>query len=171
MKSLLMVGAIAFGLLVLSMVASVHSDQQASAGKPLNELGKFAPVNLPSLVSGNHEGYCTEAWTKRGVLDYRMYDYCLSQETTGYKNLQQLVSQHSNVPFLSAIVDSAIVKWTSKGQRQDRMVEHTVSREIESYLDMQYEATQVTFDRQKFDRCSSKWGIQYSMTSYCYKNK
>ena len=38
-------------------------------------------LNIPSQESGNHRAHCTEEWTKRGVLDRDMFNYCMSKES------------------------------------------------------------------------------------------
>jgi hypothetical protein len=45
-------------------------------------------VNIPSLESGNIGAYCSEQWTKRGVLDQSMYQFCMKLEREGYANLK-----------------------------------------------------------------------------------
>jgi hypothetical protein len=42
---------------------------------------------LPSMDSGNYAAYCEEKWTKPGILNAEMYNYCLREQREGYDKL------------------------------------------------------------------------------------
>lgn len=126
-------------------------------------------VTIPSQASGNYSAYCKENWTKRGVLDTGMYDYCVKKEIEGYNNLVFLVQKNSRLPWLQKAVDYSVDKWSKKGSRQDSMVYYTVNKFIDGWEDLQYEAKQPNFNKARADSCQGKWDFQYDMVIYCYK--
>jgi hypothetical protein len=41
------------------------------------------PARVPSAESGNYDKFCTDKWTRRGELDVRMHDFCMTQQIEG----------------------------------------------------------------------------------------
>lgn len=82
-----------------------------------------AELVLPSWESGNYSQYCSEQWTKRGVLNEEMYRYCLQNQKDGYDQLTFEVNKYKDLDWLQAVIDEAVKTWTKRGARQDEMVE------------------------------------------------
>lgn len=137
-------------------------------------LGFFASavaqqLNIPSLESGNHRAHCAEEWTKRGVLDQGMFNYCMNKESKGYHNLVTLANEYRNMTWIQAAVDYSLKKWTKRGVRQDSMVHYQLNKITEGYEDLVYMSKQPGWDKAKHDSCSRQWGVDFQMVVFCYK--
>jgi len=121
---------------------------------------------IPSAVSGNYKNYCAEQWTKRGVLDESMFNYCMSKEREGHQNLVYLAGKYNNMSWIQAAVDYSVGRWTKRDNRQDSMVYHTLNLIIEGYEDIVYMSRQPDWNKAKYSACSAKWGIQFEMVVY-----
>lgn len=126
-------------------------------------------VNLPSEASGNAAAHCKEEWTKRGVLDTNMYNYCMNQEHEGYLNLVSLARKYSNQSWIQNALNYSIKEWTNRGVRQDRMVHYELNKITEGYEDLVYMSKQPGWNQRKYQACSNNWGIQFYMVVACYK--
>ena len=128
---------------------------------------------LPSRESGNYSMFCSEEWTKRGVLDRQMFGYCIRQQNEGYEKLTFETNQNKQLSWLQAVIDTAVDNWTKKGARQDAMVAYEVHRQIDAFRDMVYLNNQPKFQNRYFENCAEKWtkkSIDWTMVSYCYKH-
>lgn len=126
--------------------------------------------DFPSKQSAKSELYCEKEWTKRGTLDQGMYTYCLDRENTGYEEALLLIQKYKSQPWIQQVIDNAVTQWTKAGVRVDSMVKFTISKNIDAWEDLTYESKQADFNKSKFQRCQNKWGVDFSMVSYCYKN-
>ncbi|WP_156471300.1 hypothetical protein [Polynucleobacter sinensis] len=127
-------------------------------------------ATIPSQASGNYSAYCREEWTKRGVLDQNMFNYCMKIETEGYQNLTFLVQKYGNLPWIQKAIDSSVKNWTKKGSRQDNMVYFNLNQMIDGWEELKYQSSQPNFNKSKYQRCQQKWDFDYNMILYCYKN-
>lgn len=127
-------------------------------------------VNLPSWESGQPEQHCKSEWTKRGVLDQSMYDFCMRMEREGYDNLVDLADRYSDEPWAQAAVDYSLGEWTKRGVIQFSMVKFQLEQITEGFEDLVYLSEQPGWDKRKYERCSRDWGIQFNMVVYCYEN-
>jgi hypothetical protein len=128
-------------------------------------------IDIPSEESGQHAALCREQWTKRGVLDDRMYTYCVNQEHEGYLRLLDQTSQHGDLPSLQGAVNSAVNEWTKRGMRSDRMVAYEIDKQIDGFLDMKYSEKQPDFNKSVAVQCISQWTKDFqhwSMIKFCY---
>lgn len=126
-------------------------------------------LNLPTEASANADSYCKEEWTKRGVLDERMYRYCREQESEGYRDLVSLANKYKSQKWIQDAVDYSINEWTKRGVRQDRMVNHSLKQITEGYEDLMYMSKQPGWNNARYQKCLGEWGIQFNMVVYCYK--
>jgi hypothetical protein len=127
---------------------------------------------VPSMDSGNYAAYCEEKWTKRGALNYEMYNYCLKEQREGYDKLTREVEAYKSLPWLQSVIDEAVKKWSKRGIRQDEMVAYTVHEQIDAYLDIAYLSKQPGYDKGLLSACFVKWNrsfIDWTMIRYCYK--
>ena len=128
-------------------------------------------VQLASYESGQPSTHCREKWTKRGVLDSRMYNYCMGRQLEGYADLKNLISKYSHQKWIQDAVNHSFNKWTNRSVTQWHMVHHELEKITEAHEDILYEMKQPNWNRSRFEFCSKKWGIQLYMVTYCYKNE
>jgi len=127
-------------------------------------------ATIPTQASGNYAPYCQDEWSKRGVLDQRMYNFCMSKEAEGYQKLVVLVNKYRNIPWLQTAINYSVSEWTKKGSRQDSMVYFTLNKIIDGWEELNYQSKQPNFNRQRFQACEAQWGFKYDMVLFCYKN-
>jgi hypothetical protein len=127
-------------------------------------------VNIPSLESGNIGAYCSEQWTKRGVLDQSMYQFCMKLEREGYANLKSLSLKYASQKWIQSAVNFSMEKWTKRNVTQFSMVHFSLNQITEGYEDLIYMQKTTGLKKTKFDACHQEWGIQFNMVVYCYKN-
>lgn len=139
------------------------------AGLSISVVAIAQQLNIPSEDSGNHRAHCSEEWTKRGVLDQSMFDYCMRKEAEGYRSLVSLANKYKSMSWIQAAVDHSIKEWTKRGVRQNSMVHYQLNKITEGYEDLIYLAKQPGWNRSKYDGCSRQWGIDFSMVVFCYK--
>jgi len=125
--------------------------------------------NFPSKESAKSELHCEKEWTKRGQLDQEMYKFCLDGEYKGYEEAILLIQKYKSQPWIQQVIDNAVTQWTKAGVRVDSMVKFTIAKNIDAWEDLVYESKQSGFDNGKFQGCQNKWGVDFSMVSYCYK--
>jgi len=123
---------------------------------------------LPDYNSSHIKSLCKEKWSKRGVLDQRMYDYCLGQDLDSYKDLQYLISQSSEIPGIGNILEFSIDKWYQSDAW--RMVRYEVDKQKEGFLDVEYMMSNGE-SLEKLNSCKSQWlkldSPQWDMVRYC----
>ncbi len=140
------------------------------AGISISTAAIAQQLNIPSMESGNHRAHCTEEWTKRGVLDQSMFNYCMGKEAEGYRNLVALANKYRSMSWIQAAVDHSLKEWTKRGVRQDSMVHYQLNKITEGHEDLVYMSKQPGWNKAKHEGCSRRWGIDFSMVVYCYKN-
>jgi uncharacterized protein YecT (DUF1311 family) len=150
------------------------SSTQTNAGQRMTAPLAVAAqqVRLPTPESGNYEQFCTEEWTKRGVLDSRMFDACMRDQAEGDKTLARLAAKYSSLPWMQQVIDEAIEHWTKRGMRNEQIVAFVVSQQIDAYLDIVYLSEHDGFHSDAMAGCSAKWTKQapnWGMIIYCYK--
>jgi hypothetical protein len=87
--------------------------------------------------SSDSQGICKEKWTKRGVLDSRMFNYCMRQQSEAYEDLRSLQKKYSTQKFYSEVAfpycDS---QWTKRGITDTRMLVYCLEHEVEGMKDV-----------------------------------
>jgi hypothetical protein len=91
---------------------------------------------LPDFNDEKMTSLCSEKWSKRGVLDEDMFNYCMNRKTDSYGDLNYLLGQSSDVPGLGNILQYGINYWY-EDEGWD-MVLYEVKQQIEGYLDVEY---------------------------------
>lgn len=127
-------------------------------------------LNLPTEASGNPSAFCKEEWSKRGILDTNMYNYCMNLQHEGYLNFVDLARKYSNQPWIQTAIDYSLQEWTKRGVRQDQMVHFSLDRITDGYEDLVYLSKRPGWNGAKYKSCYAQWGFQYDMVLYCYKN-
>jgi hypothetical protein len=136
----------------------------------LNVNADKSDLKLPTRESGNHDALCREYWSRRGVLDAKMYSYCMGNEINGYMNFLFLSEKYSNESWIQLAVNFAVNKWTGRDWRQDSMVYRELYLITEGYEDLLYLSQQPKWEKSKYESCLYKWGIQFNNVVRCYKN-
>ena len=120
------------------------------------------------------EEFCSEKWTKRGVLDGEMFNYCFKLQTEGYGDALELYNKYSNVEpveLIDGVVAFALNKWTKRNNYQMDMVAYEIKQQGEAYLNYSYKLSNGGIDSQTVESCKSKWlkdaEPQWSMVEYC----
>jgi hypothetical protein len=129
-------------------------------------------LRLPTPQSGNYSQFCSEKWTKRGILDAGMFDYCMSGQAKADDTLADLASKNASLTWLQRVIDAAVEKWTKRGMRDEEMVAYKVSQEIDAYLDIVYASKNSGFRQEALAACTDKWQtdeLPWGMILYCYK--
>jgi hypothetical protein len=106
------------------------------------------------------KAYCTEHWTRRGVLDSSMFSYCLKKNEKGYHNALALYNKYrydKPVEKIDGVVAFALKEWVTRNKYQMNMVAHEIKKQGEAYLDFSYELSTGGIDSQTAENCKSKW--------------
>jgi hypothetical protein len=173
MRAMLTATLIAARRSIMGMVASLLGCLLGAFGILTAGSDAFAQqAKLPNPESGNYSQFCTEKWTKRGVLDSQMFDYCMRRQIEGDRTLADLAEKYPSLPRMQQVIDEAIKKWTKRGLRDEAMVAYEVSHQVDAYLDVVYASKQGKFKSDVLAQCSAKWQVHapdWVMTLYCYK--
>lgn len=82
---------------------------------------------------------CAEDWTKRGVLDRRMFDHCYEQQSDAYFELVELDKENAHQRFYAnTSFPHCVSEWTKRGVPNPRMMAHCLNNEIEGILDVMH---------------------------------
>ena len=171
--------AILFGVSLIGTPLVIVSEPAKAADCPTGQQtldGGCAPpaqahAVAPPEVVEQYKAYCAGEWTKRGVLNTEMFDYCVKEEREGHEQLVAIITKYADKPWTQPLVDYHAREWTQKGNRQDRMVAAKMKDETEAYEDIAYEVEQPSFNRARMLSCWAKYGIQFEMTEFCYKQE
>ena len=126
-------------------------------------------ATFPSLESGRYKEFCEAEWTKKGVIDQRMANYCQEREREGYGNALQLIKKFENQKWIQDAINHAVKEWTKKGMRQDSMVAHTLQKITDGFEELVLASKKPGFNQAKYKACYSQWGVQFNMVWYCYE--
>lgn len=133
-------------------------------------------AGIPPLDMGAAQQHCGDKWTKRGVLDQRMFDYCMKQQREGHQEALDLYARYSTgsdrIAELDEIVAHADKKWGSgrRGEYQFDMVAYELEKQIEGYLDVQYLIETGGVPDSTVTACKRKWlksKPEWNMVAYC----
>lgn len=117
------------------------------------------------------EKTCRKQWTKRGVLDDRMYRSCLKDQEEGLLKLNDIRGKYSKHSWYGNTEKSCINKWTKRGVIDLRMLGSCMDGQIDRYLDIEY-LKSTNYDRPKLRACMWRWTknntINWRMVYYCY---
>ena len=123
------------------------------------------------------EDFCKEEWNKRGILDTRMFDYCMKEQKDGYAKALELFNKYSSiepVPFINDVVASALNKWANR-EYQMNMVAFEIEQQGEAYLNIAYEVNRGNIGEQTLEHCKSEWITanepDWNMVEFCTKEK
>lgn len=126
-------------------------------------------ATFPSMESGRYQEHCEAAWTKKGVIDQGMVNYCMEREREGYYKALQIIKKFENQKWIQDAINHSIKEWTKKGTRQDSMVAHTLVRITDGFEELVLASKKTGFNQVKYQSCYGKWGVQFDMVWYCYQ--
>ena len=134
-----------------------------------------AAQTIPQFNTAAAEMQCSEKWTKRGVLDANMYNYCMERQSEGYLKANEYVAKYSQVPFLKEIIAAAEDTWLKPHDYQYEMLAYVIEKEGEAFLDVTYDVETGKYSQEQFAVCSDKWfqrsdSPKWSMVRFCLKN-
>ena len=126
--------------------------------------------SAPSVESGNYSEMCKEEWTKIGVLNKQMFNYCVKLQRDGNAKLAHLLQTYKDFDWLDAALRASIDQWSKSGSRNDSQIAYELNLEITEYRDMQFRKTHAGFDGSKYIKCENQFKPKYQLVAYCYKN-
>ena len=148
-------------------------DLNAEQTNALISVGAACPTgnesaSLPDFNNEKMTSLCTEKWSKRGVLDNNMFNYCMNRKTDSYGDLNYLLSQSSDIPGLNNILQYGINEWFESDGWD--MVLYEVNQQKEGYLDVEYLMANGGSEQQ-LQSCKDQW-LTYNepnwrMVLYC----
>ncbi len=162
---------VGFAILALWFVATIFYGSESNQNSSASSYQRPKLTTLPSRADDSYSRICKEEWTKRGVLNRSMYNYCMQQEINGYAELKILESKYGKEPWFYDALDYSINEWTKRGDRQDHMVNFEMQQTIEAFKDITYFSEQSNYQSAKMEKCRNKWYPQLHMVVYCYKEK
>ncbi len=152
------------------MLSNIKMKLMLAVFVSLSAMGNAAyAADIPSLKSGNVNVHCSEEWTKRGVLDQSMYQYCMQTQREGYENLKSLVSKYASQKWIQAAINYSLEEWTKRDVTNFSMVHFTLNQITEGYEDIIYLSKQPTWQPARYERCLQEWDIRLQMVVHCYK--
>ena len=131
--------------------------------------------NYPQKVLTDCDSHCKKEWTKRGVLNERLYNYCIEREKAGYDKMRELEQKYTSFTWVEKLKNDIITYWTKAGVTEWQMVGFSLEKEIDAYLDIDYGLKNGEFKKDDYNACFSKWKEArpesvWTMTRYCLKN-
>ena len=149
------------------------SDLNAEQTNALVSVGAMCPSGddsaaLPGFNDEKMTSLCTEKWSKRGVLDEGMFNYCKNRKTDSYGDLKYLLSQSSDIPGMNNILQYGINQWFESDGWD--MVLYEVNQQKEGYLDVEYFMSNGGSE-DALQSCKDQWLTfnepQWRMVIYC----
>lgn len=80
---------------------------------------------------------CDSQWRKRGVLNGRMYAYCMGEKVEKYKEIKYL-KPVADKDFSETAYPYCYDKWTKRGLSDTNMISYCLKNEIEGIKDIRY---------------------------------
>jgi hypothetical protein len=118
--------------------------------------------------------FCSGKWTERGVLDDRMFNYCMGQQVDGHAKALDLYDKYTNIEpvgLIDDVVRFALTKWATRREYQMDMVAYEIEQQGEAFLNIAYEISVGNVDQQKLEGCQVRWLLpnepEWSMVEYC----
>nr|WP_067285780.1 hypothetical protein [Marinobacterium profundum] len=102
---------------------------------------------------------CTDDWTKRGVLDTRMYNHCLEQQIEAMRDLEYLIAENNTSRYYTLSLFHCRREWTDHGIVNPRMVRHCLEQEVEAWKDIDYYKT--IYDRELIEELAHQGMMRY----------
>ncbi len=126
--------------------------------------------SFPNFDVKQPDKLCKDEWTKRGVLDERMYNYCMNQAEEGYKKALNIYNEFKTEEWIDDVVKHSYDQWTKRGNTNYRMFAYRMNLEKEGFLDLEYGIQQGNFTESNIKKCTNKWYPQFRMIVYCLNN-
>ena len=134
---------------------------------------RLSSLRLPTPQSGNYDQFCSEKWTKRGVLDTGMFDHCLESQAPGLTRrspISPAKTRHCHgcrrslrAPFENGQSAACAIKkwWLTKCLNRSMLIWTSFTRR-----------TTPDFEKTLLAVCTDKWQtdeLPWGMIFYCYK--
>jgi len=112
---------------------------------------------------------CEGKWTKRGVLNQKMSDYCFKKQGKALKSFGQKIREWADKDWLEELINLCGEKWTKRGITDFSMLDYCMNKQHEGILDIEYWLKENPNSKSVFDICKSKWKVDRGMIAYCLK--
>ena len=126
--------------------------------------------NFPKYDESQSDKLCKDQWTKRGVLDERMYNYCMKKGQEGYDKALDIYAEFENMVWINDVLKHSYQQWTKRGNTDYNMFAYEIEQQKEGFLDLEYEIKQGNVTDANVKKCSNKWYPEFRMIVYCLKN-
>lgn len=166
-------------LSILSDPSEVSQSPTSSDNKPNVEtvfiLSERPGQNRIVVDPFNPEGTqqsCNEKWTKRGVQNYEMINFCVHQQQEGYQKLKHTVSKIGGYSWGEDLYRQELNEWTKRGVIDYSELNYVIDHEYDSFLNLVYDFTHGSLNREAFNQSLDEWSnryIQWSQVEYSYK--
>lgn len=123
-------------------------------------------------VQDHADKKCNEEWTKAGVLDQKMYDYCVNKSHEASKEVDFFKKKFADTPWFKISYPACENKWTITGIKHFDMIAYCLRKEKEGFEQFVYEEKQSSYDKELASLCFKKWqknDAPFNMAAYCYK--
>lgn len=115
---------------------------------------------------------CMEQWSKRGVVDVEMENYCINEEREGYARLTETARKIGGFSWGKPLFDAQSAKWTKRGVVDYNEVNYILSRDYDAYLNLKYAYTHEGINIPAFVQAmdiADRSGAGISMIEFSYK--
>ena len=129
-----------------------------------------AASNFPKYDESQPDKLCKDKWTKRGVLDENMYNYCMGNAQDGYNEAFDIYKEFQTMDWINDVLKHSYEKWTERGNTDYRMFAYEMNLQKEGFLDLEYEIMQGNVTGNEVKKCTNKWYPEFRMIVYCLKN-
>jgi hypothetical protein len=124
---------------------------------------------FPSMESGKYSPACEDKWTKKGVVDQNMFNYCMDLQRQGYSEALQTIKKFKDQPWIQNLIENEIITWTKKGSRNDEMIAYNLRLETDAFEELVLASKKQGFDNNLYEKCYSENRTRFTMIWYCYK--
>jgi len=129
-----------------------------------------AGFTFPNFDLKHPDKLCKDQWTKRGVLNERMYNYCMNKAEKGYQKALYIYNEFKTEKWIDDVAKHSYDQWTKRGNIDYNMFAYEMNTQKEGFLDLEYEIQQGNFTESEVKKCTNKWYPQFRMIVYCLKN-
>lgn len=112
-----------------------------------------------SLSSKNASFICRQEWLDQASPDYRMYEFCKSEQEKAALNASDLISKKPESKYYPSSIIYCWREWQKHGLINPRMALHCIKQEKEAWMDIQYLSS-------RFDKSSISKIAEYGFKKY-----
>ena len=115
---------------------------------------------------------CKEKWSERGILNERMFSFCMNQQIEGFNDAVYLLEhKYQNIPLIDQVLTFAMNEWLTRKEYNYNMVRYEIEKQAEGYLDVKWDLDNGKISESLVNRCIGKWiredEPRWNMVAYC----